>query len=262
MARPRARSARDGAWSVAQVATAAAVSYQVVRTAVRRGQVDPAALTWHDVLVVRAVDELGGNPTAAWSGERAHPRAVARADRNLTVAVAVRDALRRLYGREMPSAENVTDLWLLVGVGPPEPLEDLHDITSKIARAQHATFILPLSKWVATLAAEFTDPRHATTSSPVSDTKDAVAAVEPRVERLSARPVTMTDLAELDATLRAAAQSVAQTMSRTPAQQIVHWARIGRRIEEDPRWSTRDVAALLDGRTRAVVERPGGDADG
>jgi hypothetical protein len=41
-------------------------------------------------------------------------------------------------------------------------------------------------------------------------------------------------------------------MSRSPAQQIVHWARIGRHIENH--WSARDVARLLEGRTRATAE--------
>lgn len=48
--------------------------------------------------------------------------------------------------------------------------------------------------------------------------------------------------------LFAAAKSAGELLSRSAAQQINHWARIGRELEASRAVSTRDVAAVLAGR--------------
>jgi hypothetical protein len=64
----------------------------------------------------------------------------------------------------MPTTGDVDDLWLIVGVGDPKPVADLYDITRMIAQADSTTTILPLSAWVAALAAELT--KQADTAKP------------------------------------------------------------------------------------------------
>ena len=51
----------------------------------------------------------------------------------------------------------------------------------------------------------------------------------------------------IDATLYTAAQQAASTMGRSAAQQVAHWARIGRELEASPRVSVRRVAEVLEG---------------
>ena len=51
----------------------------------------------------------------------------------------------------------------------------------------------------------------------------------------------------IDAELYAAAAGVASLMSRSTAQQVVHWARIGRELEAGPDVSIDDVANVLRG---------------
>lgn len=52
----------------------------------------------------------------------------------------------------------------------------------------------------------------------------------------------------IDEDLFAAAKSAGELLSRSAAQQINHWARIGRELEASRAVSTRDVAAVLAGR--------------
>ena len=51
----------------------------------------------------------------------------------------------------------------------------------------------------------------------------------------------------IDADLYAAASSIAPTMSRSTAQQISHWANIGRELEASPGVSVEHVARVLAG---------------
>lgn len=51
----------------------------------------------------------------------------------------------------------------------------------------------------------------------------------------------------IDAELYAAANQVASAMSRSTAQQIVHWARIGRELEASPDVSVESVVQVLRG---------------
>lgn len=51
----------------------------------------------------------------------------------------------------------------------------------------------------------------------------------------------------VDSELYAAARSIAPTMSRSTAQQIVHWARIGRELEASNEVSIADLARVLRG---------------
>lgn len=52
----------------------------------------------------------------------------------------------------------------------------------------------------------------------------------------------------IDEDLFAAAKSAGEVLSRSAAQQINHWARIGRELEASQAVSARDVAAVLAGR--------------
>jgi hypothetical protein len=52
----------------------------------------------------------------------------------------------------------------------------------------------------------------------------------------------------LDPELTAAARSTARQMSRSVAQQIAHWARIGRELERSPDVTVAAVQAVLEGR--------------
>ena len=54
----------------------------------------------------------------------------------------------------------------------------------------------------------------------------------------------------IDEDLFAAAKSAGEVMSRSAAQQINHWARIGRELEASAVASARDIAAVLSGRAR------------
>lgn len=51
----------------------------------------------------------------------------------------------------------------------------------------------------------------------------------------------------LDADLLLAATAIAETQSRSAAQQISHWARIGRELERTPGVSVEELAAVLRG---------------
>ena len=51
----------------------------------------------------------------------------------------------------------------------------------------------------------------------------------------------------LDRELAAAAREAAQTMSRSVAEQVSHWARLGRELERSPSVSVADVQAVLRG---------------
>lgn len=51
----------------------------------------------------------------------------------------------------------------------------------------------------------------------------------------------------IDADLYAAATAVGPLMSRSAAQQVAHWARIGREVEASPEVSIHDVAQVLGG---------------
>ena len=53
----------------------------------------------------------------------------------------------------------------------------------------------------------------------------------------------------LDAELTESARSTGQRMSRSTAQQIAHWARIGRELERGPSITLADVQAVLDGQS-------------
>ena len=52
----------------------------------------------------------------------------------------------------------------------------------------------------------------------------------------------------VDDELYASAKLVGRLMSRSAAQQVAHWARIGRELEASPSLSHRAIAAVLDGR--------------
>ena len=52
----------------------------------------------------------------------------------------------------------------------------------------------------------------------------------------------------IDAELYISASQVASLMSRSTAQQIAHWARIGREIEADAEISVEDIARVLRGK--------------
>jgi len=52
----------------------------------------------------------------------------------------------------------------------------------------------------------------------------------------------------IDEDLFAAAKSAGEVLSRSAAQQINHWARIGRELEASQAVSARDIAAVLAGR--------------
>lgn len=52
----------------------------------------------------------------------------------------------------------------------------------------------------------------------------------------------------IDEDLFAAAKSAGEVLSRSAAQQINHWARIGRELEASSAVSARDIAAVLAGR--------------
>jgi len=52
----------------------------------------------------------------------------------------------------------------------------------------------------------------------------------------------------VDDELYASAKLVGQLMSRSAAQQVAHWARIGRELESSNTISHRAIAAVLDGR--------------
>jgi hypothetical protein len=51
----------------------------------------------------------------------------------------------------------------------------------------------------------------------------------------------------LDRELAAAARDAAQTMSRSVAEQVSHWARLGRELERSPQVSVAQVQAVLRG---------------
>ncbi|MBT9597070.1 MAG: hypothetical protein IV094_13895 [Vitreoscilla sp.] len=51
----------------------------------------------------------------------------------------------------------------------------------------------------------------------------------------------------LDRELAAAARDAAQTMSRSVAEQVSHWARLGRELERSPHVSVAEVQAVLRG---------------
>lgn len=51
----------------------------------------------------------------------------------------------------------------------------------------------------------------------------------------------------IDAELYAEASEAAKVQSRSKAQQLAHWARIGKELEASPRVSIRDVEAVLAG---------------
>lgn len=52
----------------------------------------------------------------------------------------------------------------------------------------------------------------------------------------------------IDTELYTAAKSAGETMSRSTAQQVAHWARIGRALEASPAVSERHIAAVLAGK--------------
>lgn len=54
----------------------------------------------------------------------------------------------------------------------------------------------------------------------------------------------------VDGDLYEAAQQVGAAASRSAAQQISHWARIGRELEASPRVSARDIQRVLAGEAR------------
>lgn len=53
----------------------------------------------------------------------------------------------------------------------------------------------------------------------------------------------------IDEDLYNSAKAVAELLSRSTAQQIAHWARLGRELESDPGVTTAAVADVLAGRT-------------
>lgn len=54
----------------------------------------------------------------------------------------------------------------------------------------------------------------------------------------------------LDPELTRSAESVAEKMSRSVPEQILHWARIGRELERSPEVSIADVRKVLEGSAR------------
>jgi hypothetical protein len=141
-----------------QVAAAAGVSYQVARTAAKLGHIDRAALTWHDALVIRAVDELGGNRPTNWSGDRLTARAASQAARDRNIADTVRAALQETYGAAVPDpGQPVADLWVVVGAGDPKPVKNLLYLGAEATEARATVSALPLSTWVEALAADPAD---------------------------------------------------------------------------------------------------------
>ena len=52
----------------------------------------------------------------------------------------------------------------------------------------------------------------------------------------------------IDAEIHAAAERVAGTLSRSVAQQLTHWARIGQHVEAAPSVSHAKIVAVLDGK--------------
>lgn len=54
----------------------------------------------------------------------------------------------------------------------------------------------------------------------------------------------------IDGDLYEAAKAVGAAESRSAAQQLTHWARIGREVEASPRTSQRDIQRVLAGRGR------------
>ena len=61
---------------------------------------------------------------------------------------------------------------------------------------------------------------------------------------------TSTTPIRLDAELTSAARIAAQQMSRSAAEQISHWARIGRELERSAEISVADIKAVLEGQQR------------
>ena len=57
----------------------------------------------------------------------------------------------------------------------------------------------------------------------------------------------------IDADLFAAAKSAGEVLSRSAAQQINHWARIGREVEASEAVRVRDIASVLAGRASYVA---------
>ena len=51
----------------------------------------------------------------------------------------------------------------------------------------------------------------------------------------------------IDEDIHQAARTVAPLMSRSAAQQVSHWARIGRELESSPSISVRDIESVLSG---------------
>ena len=60
--------------------------------------------------------------------------------------------------------------------------------------------------------------------------------------------VTSSSPVRIEAEIFESAKLVGETMSRSAAQQIAHWARIGREVEVSGTISQRDVGLVLDGR--------------
>lgn len=60
----------------------------------------------------------------------------------------------------------------------------------------------------------------------------------------------------IEAEIFEAAKIVGETMSRSAAQQLAHWARIGREVESSDSISQRDVGLVLGGRRRYDDLRP------
>ena len=70
----------------------------------------------------------------------------------------------------------------------------------------------------------------------------AVAICYSRTMAISSTPI------RLDATLVDTARLAAKTLGRSVAQQIAHWARLGRELEASPDVSLDNVVAMLEGR--------------
>lgn len=62
--------------------------------------------------------------------------------------------------------------------------------------------------------------------------------------------MTATTPTRIDADLFAAAKTAGDALSRSAAQQINHWARIGRELEASEAVSVRDIARVLSGQAR------------
>lgn len=252
MARTRSLSAHEKPWSLVQVAQAADVSYQFARTANRLGFVDSTALRWHDVLVLRTVDALGGHPTSNRADGQMPDRVHARVARTRAAAQATRNALRQKYMSDVPAPDAIADMWLVVDDHETVAVDGADRLGATVVRATGVALVLPLSMWVAALAEHLGIPA-VLPRQPASIPATAAALPPDRDRVQSTAPVTLTAPVELDETLYRAVAAAAQTMSRSPVQQMEHWARIGRRVEEDPGTSTTDVAALLEGRAHAAI---------